>query len=145
MVRGPAWSSVWIEPVPLRDGLPQFHVDPLIHAILARRLADASEAADFLNADERPAPDPHLLPGMTEVVARVGRALRRNEPIGIFGDYDTDGITSSALLTLALRAASGDSQPVAVRLPRRREGYGLSKTGVEDLAAAGARLIAAVD
>ncbi len=105
----------------------------------------SAEAADFLNADERPAPDPHLLPGMTEAAERVARALRRNEPIGVFGDYDTDGVTSSALLTLALRAASGGAQPVAVRLPRRREGYGLSEAGVEDLAAAGARLLVAVD
>jgi single-stranded-DNA-specific exonuclease len=143
--RRPASPSVWVEPVPLRDGLPQFHSDPLIHAILARRLADAAEAADFLNADERTAPDPYLLPGMAEAAERIARALRRGEPIGIFGDYDTDGVTSSALLTLALRAASGGLQPVAVRLPRRREGYGLSKTGVEDLAAAGARLVVAVD
>src|ERR671921_2511735 len=143
--RRPGSPCVWVEPVPLPDGLPQFHEDPLIHAILARRLADASDAADFLNADERPAPDPHLLPGMTEAVARVERALRLSEPIGIFGDYDTDGITSSALLTLALGTASAGSQPVAVRLPRRREGYGLSETGVEDLAASGARLLVAVD
>src|SRR5919112_109302 len=143
--RRPGSPCVWVEPVPLPDGLPQFHEDPLIHAILARRLADASDAADFLNADERPAPDPHLLPGMTEAVARVGRALRRNEPIGVFGDYDTDGVTSSALLTLALGTASAGSQPVAVRLPRRREGYGLSVPGVEDLAAAGARLLVTVD
>ena len=143
--RGSSSPFVWVEPVPLRDGLPQFHSDPLIHAILARRLADVGDAVDFLDEDERSAPDPHLLPGMTEAVERVARALRRNEPIGIFGDYDTDGVTSSALLTLALRAASGGAQPVAVRLPRRREGYGLSETGVEDLAAAGARLLVAVD
>jgi single-stranded-DNA-specific exonuclease len=135
----------WVEPIPLRDGLAQFHSDPLIHAILARRLADLAEAADFLDATERPAPDPHLLPGMTEAAERVARALRRGEPIGVFGDYDTDGVTSSALLTLALRAASGGAQPVAVRLPRRREGYGLSETGVKDLATAGARLLVAVD
>jgi len=143
--RGPGSAFEWVEPAPLRDGLPQFHGDPLLHAILARRLADAEDATDFLNADERPAPDPHLLPGMTEAAARIGRALRRNEPIGVFGDYDTDGVTSSALLTLALRTASSGTQPVSVRLPRRREGYGLSETGVEDLAAAGARLLVAVD
>jgi single-stranded-DNA-specific exonuclease len=143
--RRPASPFVWVEPVPLRDGLPQFHGDPLIHTILARRLVDAGDAADFLNEEERPAPDPHLLPGMTEAAARVGSALRRSEPIGVFGDYDTDGVTSSALLTLALRAASGGTQPVAVRLPRRREGYGLSEAGVEDLAAAGTRLLVAVD
>src|SRR5829696_10453493 len=141
----PSSPFVWIEPVPLREGLPQFHSDPLIHAILARRLADASEAADFLDEDERVAPDPHLLPGMTEAAERIGVALRRGEPIGVFGDYDTDGVTSSALLTHALRVASGGTQPVAVCLPRRREGYGLSETGVEDLAATGARLLVAVD
>jgi hypothetical protein len=118
--RGPSFPCIWVEPDPLRDGLPEFHSDPLIHAILARRLADADEAADFLNADERTAPDPHLLPGMTEAAARIAAALRRGEPIGVFGDYDTDGVTSSALLMLALRAASGGAQPVAVRLPRRR-------------------------
>ncbi len=143
--RAPSSPFVWVEPAPLRDGLPQFHSDPLIHAILARRLADVAEAADFLAEEERAAPDPHLLPGMTEAVERIGRALRRDEPIGVFGDYDTDGVTSSALLTHALRAASGGAQPVVVRLPRRREGYGLSETGVEDLAAAGARLLVAVD
>ena len=143
--RGPASPNVWVEPVPLRDGLPQFHSDPLIHAILARRLADVAQAAEFLDENERAAPDPHLLPGLTEAAERIWRALRRGEPIGVFGDYDTDGVTSAALLTLALRAASGGAQPVAVRLPRRREGYGLSETGAEDLAAAGTRLLVAVD
>jgi hypothetical protein len=92
--RGLSSPCVWVEPIPLRDGLPQFHGDPLIHAILARRLADVAEAADFLDANERTAPDPHLLPGMTEAAERIARALRRGEPIGVFGDYDTDGITS---------------------------------------------------
>ena len=140
----PQAPAEWIDPVPLEAGLPLLHSGPLIHAILARRLAGVSDAAEFLNADPRPAPDPHLLPSMTEAVARIAGALRRNEPIGIFGDYDTDGVTSAALLTLALRTASG-SQPIAVRLPLRQEGYGLSETGVEDLARAGVRLLVAVD
>jgi single-stranded-DNA-specific exonuclease len=49
------------------------------------------------------------------------------------------------LLTLALRAASGGAQPVAVRLPLRREGYGLSEVGVDDLAGKGVKLLIAVD
>jgi single-stranded-DNA-specific exonuclease len=108
-------------------------------------LSDPAEAGDFLDVRPRPAPDPFLLPGMPEAVARIGAALRRGEPIGLFGDYDTDGVTSAALLTLALRAASGRSQPVSVRLPLRREGYGLSEAGVDELAAAGATLLIAVD
>ncbi len=85
MGRGPASSSIWIEPAPLRDGLPEFHSDPLIHAILARRLADAAEAVDFLNADERTAPDPHLLPGMTEAAERIAAALRRGSRSAFLG------------------------------------------------------------
>lgn len=136
---------VWILPEPLPAGLPRFHRDDLLHDILARRLDDPAAAEDFLDPRERPAPDPFLLPGMGEAVERICHALRRQEPIGIFGDYDTDGVTSAALLTLALRSASGGSQPASVRLPARAEGYGLSEAGVEDLAAAGVKLLIAVD
>lgn len=141
----PAAGSRWIEPPPLPAALPRFHEDPLLHAILARRLGSPEESADFLDPRPRPAPDPRLLPGLTEAMERVARALQRGETIGIFGDYDTDGVTSAALLTLALRAASGGAQPFSVRLPRRSEGYGLSVAGVDDLHAAGARLLVAVD
>jgi single-stranded-DNA-specific exonuclease len=135
----------WIEPEPLNDGRALLHADTLIHAILMRRIGQAGDAEDFLDSRPRAAPDPHLLPGMTEVADRIAAALRRGESIGIFGDYDTDGVTSTALLTLALRAASGGAQPVAVRLPQRREGYGLSEAGVDDLGAAGVQLLIAVD
>lgn len=135
----------WIDPDPIRHDSPRLHDDPLIHAILTRRLCTPAEAADFLDARPRPAPDPHLLPGMSEAVERIASALRRGERIGVFGDYDTDGVTSAALLTHALRTASGGAQPVSVRLPLRREGYGLSEVGVDDLAADGATLLIAVD
>jgi single-stranded-DNA-specific exonuclease len=143
--RGPGSSFEWIDPEPIGADRLSFHADALIDAILARRLGDAGDAEDFFDDRPRPAPDPHLLPGLTEAAERISAALRHGEPIGIFGDYDTDGVTSSALLTLALRAASGGAQPIAVRLPRRNEGYGLSTAGVDDLAAAGARLLIAVD
>jgi single-stranded-DNA-specific exonuclease len=135
----------WVEPAPLgsEDIPPQ--ADPLLYAILARRGITAEDFPDFLDASPRPAPDPLLLPGMPEVLERVVAALRSGEAIGIFGDYDTDGVTSAALLTLALRAASAGAQPSLVRLPRRNEGYGLSLVGVDELAAAGVRLLIAVD
>ena len=136
---------VWIFPEPLPADLPRFHQDELLHAILARRLEDPALVDDFLDQRPRESPDPHCLPGMTEAVERIIAAVRGKEPIGIFGDYDTDGVTSAALLTQALRAASGGMQPAAVRLPSRAEGYGLSVAGVDDLAAAGARLLIAVD
>jgi single-stranded-DNA-specific exonuclease len=138
-------AAEWISPIPSPASEEALHPDPLLHAILSRRVTNAADAADFLDPRERAAPDPHRLPGLTEAAQRIARALRAGESIGIFGDYDTDGVTSAALLTLALRVASGGSQPVAVRLPRRDEGYGLSVTGVDDLAAGGVALLIAVD
>lgn len=138
-------SLNWIEPAPTPVGFQAAHPDPLIADILARRLSDPAEVADFLNSGPRPAPNPWLLPNLDRAVERIGLALRQGEQIGIFGDYDTDGVTSATILTLALRTASGGPQPVAVRLPWRQEGYGLSVTGVDDLAAAGVQLLIAVD
>jgi single-stranded-DNA-specific exonuclease len=142
--RGPARSE-WVLPAAINPQGPRFHEDLLLHALLSGRLDDPAAVADFLDQRARPAPDPDLFPGLAAAAERVAAALRGNEAIGIFGDYDTDGVTSAALLTLALRAASGGAQPVAVRLPLRREGYGLSEAGVDDLADAGARLLIAVD
>ena len=138
-------SLEWIEPAPTPPAFRAAHPDPLIAAILARRLTDPSGIAEFLNTDQRPAPDPWLLSNMDRAIARIVRALEQGERIGIFGDYDTDGVTSTAILTLALRAASGGAQPHVVRLPYRVEGYGLSVKGVSDLADAGAQLLIAVD
>ena len=138
-------SLNWIEPAPTPQAFRAAYQDPLIADILARRLRDPSDIADFLNTNQRPAPDPWLLPNMDLAIRRISQAIRQGEPIGVFGDYDTDGVTSSAILTLALRAASGGAQPHAVRLPYRAEGYGLSVQGVMDLADAGTRLLIAVD
>jgi single-stranded-DNA-specific exonuclease len=135
----------WVEPASIPPDQPRLHPDQLLHDILSRRIGDPDAVRAFLDASPRPAPDPLAMPGMAEATARVAHALRGGEPIGVFGDYDTDGVTSAALLTLALRAASGGAQPVAVRLPRRHEGYGLSLAGVDDLADAGAHLLIAVD
>lgn len=138
-------SLNWIDPVPAPPAFRAAHPDPLIADLLARRLSDPAEIADFLRVDPLPAPDPWLIPNMALAVERISHALRHGESIGIFGDYDTDGVTSTAILTLALRAASGGAQPRHVRLPYRVEGYGLSVTGVTDLADAGTRLLIAVD
>lgn len=135
----------WKLPEPLPPGLPRLHEDPLLHAILARRVDSPEAAIDFLNADERAAPDPRRVPGMDAAVVRITRALSHDEPIGIFGDYDTDGVTSAAIVTLALRRASGSRQPANVRLPLRSEGYGLSRAGVTEMAAAGVKLLIVID
>ncbi|MDP9369295.1 MAG: single-stranded-DNA-specific exonuclease RecJ [Chloroflexota bacterium] len=135
----------WIDPEPLPPALTALHRDPLLAELLYRRgLRDPDAAQVFLDARPRPAPDPALLPNMDRAVERVCRALERGERIAVFGDYDADGVTSTALLTRALRAAAGPDRVVS-RVPTRVEGYGLSRNAIDAFHAAGANLLIAVD
>ena len=136
---------VWIDPEPTPSTVPPLHTDALLHALLAARFADAAAVADFLDARPRPAPDPDLMPGLAVAAERVGRAIARRERIAVFGDYDVDGVTATALLARALRAATGDADRLILRLPTRDEGYGLNPATVDALAATGASLLVAVD
>ncbi len=97
---------------------------PIAQVLLNRGYRDAETARAFLRPQLRQLRDPFELPGMAAAVERIRAAGR----LVIYGDYDVDGITASALLTLVLRAAG-----VEVRnfLPHRMdEGYGLSADGI---------------
>lgn len=73
----------------------------------------------------------------------IQEAIESAAPIGIFGDYDVDGISSTAMLTRALRKLGGEITP---RIPHRvKEGYGLNTAAVEEFAANGCRLLITVD
>ena len=78
---------------------------------------------------ERDWADPLVIPGMSEVAGRLERAVRGGERIAVFGDFDVDGITSTCLLTEALRALGGTVEPF---IPHRfDEGYGLSRAALD--------------
>ena len=88
-------------------------------------------------------PDPTIFRDMETAADRVARAVRRAEPIVVFGDYDVDGATSAALLIRALRACGAD---VDYYIPDRlMEGYGPSGEALEALARKGKRLAITVD
>ena len=73
--------------------------------------------------------DPFLMKDMSKAVQRIVDALRNNERIFIYGDYDVDGITSVSLITLFLRSQGGN---VIYYIPDRiKEGYGLSELGID--------------
>lgn len=135
----------WIDPVPPAPHLPRLHADPLLHALLARRVSTPAEAAEFLDRSQRAMPDPFVLPGMAEATARLARAIKAGETVAVFGDYDADGITSAAIATLALRAASAGALPALVELPTRADGYGLNPDAIRRFAADGASLLLALD
>ena len=87
--------------------------------------------------------DPFLLTDMQPAVSRVLAAVRDGETVAVYGDYDVDGVTSVTCLYLYLR---GLGAPVVRYIPNRlREGYGMSRTGVDALAAKGVTLVVTVD
>jgi single-stranded-DNA-specific exonuclease len=113
-----------------------------VGAILARRgFADVDEARRFLAADERH--DPLSLPGIPQARELILDHLRRGSRIAVFGDYDVDGVCSTAMLVRTLRALGG--APIWELPSRFDDGYGLSAATVERLAARGAGLLVTVD
>ncbi|NOX87405.1 MAG: single-stranded-DNA-specific exonuclease RecJ [Calditrichaeota bacterium] len=87
--------------------------------------------------------DPYLLPNMKKSVQRVLRAIEKRENIIVFGDYDVDGITSTALMLYFFRKID---YPVQYLLPnRQKDGYGLRTSSVDQMAEMKANLIITVD
>lgn len=95
--------------------------------ILCRRgIKEASAAEIFLNPRLSSLSDPFDLPGMRAAVDRIWRAIDSKEPITVFGDYDVDGLTSTALMVSLLKSLGADVTPF---LPEReQDGYGMSVT-----------------
>ncbi|MDQ4049167.1 MAG: single-stranded-DNA-specific exonuclease RecJ, partial [Actinomycetota bacterium] len=115
---------------------------PATAAILVRRgLGSVERARAFLAAGERS--HPSALPGVPAACNLVLEHVEARSPIVVFGDYDVDGVCSTAIMVSALRALGANP---AWQLPSRLDdGYGLSVEGVRELAAAGARLLVTVD
>jgi single-stranded-DNA-specific exonuclease len=119
-------------------------IPAIVAQVLGQRGYDTPDAARaFLKPELSQLHEPASLPGITEAAERLVAAAHAGEPIVIYGDYDVDGITASAILWQALRLADAN---VRVYVPHRlEEGYGLNLEAVEKLAAEGARVLVTVD
>jgi len=116
--------------------------ETLAWVLVRRGLADPAEARSFL-ASDGPLDPPEAIPGVPEAADRVAKAVRGNERIVVHGDYDCDGITSTAILVRALEARGAN---VRAFLPSRfTDGYGVSVATVERLADEGCDLLITVD
>ena len=116
--------------------------EPMAWILVRRGLADPAAAREFLAADGDLS-DPETIDGVGAAATRLIEAIRRGERIAIHGDYDCDGVCSTAILAGALRARGAD---VITFLPSRfTDGYGVSEATVERLADDGARVITCVD
>lgn len=120
--------------------LQAVHDIPLIAQLLYNRGVRSREAAEaFLNPKTGFRSDPFVLPGMEAAVKRLGQALSSGETIAIYGDFDVDGITSSALLTEGLR--SFGAKPIPYIPHRVSEGHGLNLAAIQVLRDQGVSLI----
>ena len=111
----------------LADGMKLPH--PIAHVLVSRGFRTETEAGDFLNPKLSDLSDPFRLPDMGKAVDRIWRAVDDGETITVFGDYDVDGVTSTALLIRILEALGAR---VAGFIPDRLdEGYGLSLDAIQ--------------
>jgi single-stranded-DNA-specific exonuclease len=125
--------------------IAQRHETPeLLARILAGRGVDVDQVEAYLDPTvKRLLPDPYSLTAMEPAATRIADAMQRGERIAIFGDYDVDGATSSALLARFLRA--GGIDPL-IHIPDRIfEGYGPNADAIRSLAERGATLLVTVD
>ena len=117
---------------------------PILKQILFNRgLGSYEEARLFLEAKPNSNTDPFQLTGMQTAVDRIQYALNHNEPIAIYGDYDVDGVTATALMVEAFQKLGAD---VRGYIPNRfDEGYGLNTDALDSLKADGVKLVITVD
>ncbi|MDP7347105.1 MAG: DHH family phosphoesterase, partial [Phycisphaeraceae bacterium] len=127
-----------------RDLASQLGVDPLVASLLIQRgVGDRQHATRYLSPTLNALHDPALLPGMQRAAERIVCAITRREPIVVYGDYDVDGITASAILWHVLRYLGAD---VSTYVPHRiAEGYGLNREAITQIAERGKPLIISVD
>ena len=103
----------------------------------------APKKCAFLQGGDAALHNPFSMSGMAQAVARIRRAIKQQEKIAIYGDFDADGVTSTALLTQALEALGG---PVRPYIPDRvDEGYGLNLEALRWLHEQGVKLVITVD
>lgn len=125
------WSLA--APQPLLAGQLANHLKlpPLLaQCLVNRELTEPAAIADFLQPRLRDLRDPFLLPNMGGAIERLFLARERGERVVVFGDYDVDGVTSTALLLEVLRSLGWTTD---YYLPHRMdEGYGLSQEAVEN-------------
>jgi single-stranded-DNA-specific exonuclease len=145
-----ATGRVWRDRIDARGSaralsIMQRHALPeLLARIVAGRGVELDQVETFLEPSlRRLMPDPHVITDMAAAAARLADAVERSEGVAIFGDYDVDGATSTALLARFLRHAGIES---LIHIPDRIfEGYGPNSEAIGMLAGRGATLLVTVD
>jgi len=125
------WSLAPPQPLLAGQLAKALNLSPLLaQCLLNRGLSEPAQINGFLQPRLKQLADPFLLPNMAAAVERLFQARERKESLVVFGDYDVDGVTSTALLVEVLNRLGWSTHHY---LPHRLdEGYGLSRDGVEN-------------
>ncbi len=116
---------------------------PVMRQLLFNRGVTNETAARIYLSNEGAIFDPFMMKGMKEAVGRLLKAVDAGEKIVVYGDYDVDGVTATALMVQALRAIGAKAQEY---IPNRfEEGYGVNKEALSSLAVEGTSVILTVD
>ena len=136
------WRVRDIDPQKTSELAAALGIRPEAAGILVARGVDAVRAAAFLHPRLRDLRPPDGMAGMAQAADRLARAVRARERVGVFGDYDVDGVTTAALLGTFLRGCGLD--PV-VRAARRQDGYGFGTGAADALLDQGSSLLVTCD
>lgn len=122
----------------------RFDLSPVAVRALLRRGMDTPERIDaFLCPEKQPLPDWREMKGMAQAATCIRQAVRDGRRICVYGDYDADGVSASAILYRCLKKLGAD---VSSYIPSRHtEGYGLNETAIRQLAQAGTSMLITVD
>ncbi|TPE68728.1 single-stranded-DNA-specific exonuclease RecJ [Halalkalibacterium halodurans] len=128
----------------IRPLLEHLHIEPIVAKLLVIRGIDTvEEAKTFLQVDESLLHDPYELDGMEQVVARVRQAIKAEEKILIYGDYDADGVSSTSVMVYTLRELGAQFD---YYIPNRfTEGYGPNENALRWAKEEGYQLVITVD
>jgi len=113
--------------------------------LIARGIRPDQEGQAFLHPSLKAMHDPSGIPDLDKAAERILTAIEADEPIVIFGDYDVDGVTASAILIHMIRALAPDAKLSSYIPHRLDEGYGINCDAIRTLAEQGARVIVSVD
>jgi single-stranded-DNA-specific exonuclease len=140
-------AGEWVSP-PVDEGqvlslVESLAIRPLTARMLVRRgITDVTSANRFLQPKLGELRAPTGIADLNLAIARMATALNTAEKIGVFGDYDVDGVTSAAVLATSLKALGGE---VLARCASRNSGYGFGVAQAESFLAAGCQLVITAD
>jgi len=137
------WNKKEVSPQSVKELSSRYGLDLLTASILVRRgITEPADLLYYLEDDPRYLRNPFLFAEMEDAVDRILLAADEEEKVLVFGDRDTDGVTSTVLMVEALRGAGIEA---SWKVPLAKEAYGLSIAAVDEFAAAGGTLIITVD